>query len=83
MLARFVCILKIEHQAGFSPVSRDGVSVLIELTLGHLRCRLTTMLIFAVSMQERDSRGGGKRKGRKKKKGGASRPRRGGGGESG
>ena len=30
-----------QNQARFSPVSRHEVSVLIELTLGHLRCRLT------------------------------------------
>ena len=30
-----------QNQASFSPVSRHEVSVLIELTLGHLRYRLT------------------------------------------
>ena len=39
MLAQFVCILKFSIKPGFSLLPE--VSVLIELILGHLRCRLT------------------------------------------
>ena len=41
MLAQFVCILKFSLKQGFSPVSRHEFSVLIELTLGHLRVSST------------------------------------------
>ena len=41
MLSHFVFVPKIESQASFSPFGPHDISVLIELTLGHLRYHLT------------------------------------------
>ena len=41
MFSQFVSVLKIKNQASFSPFGPHEISVLIELTLGHLRYRFT------------------------------------------
>ena len=41
MFSQFVFALKIKNQASFSPFGPHEISVLIELTLGHLRYHLT------------------------------------------
>ena len=41
MFSQFVFILKIKNQASFSPFGPHEISVLVELTLGHLRYHLT------------------------------------------
>ena len=57
----------VQHQAGFSPVSRHGFSVLIELTLGYLCCRLTDVPpqpnsqpdnVFRTDLSDARARGG-------------------------
>ena len=41
MLSQFVFVLKMRIKQAFSPFGPHEISVLIELTLGHLRYRLT------------------------------------------
>ena len=41
MLSQFVFILKIKIKRAFSPFGQHKISVLTELTLGHLRYHLT------------------------------------------
>ena len=41
MLSRFVLVLKIKIKVSFSPSVLHEISVLFELTIGHLRYRLT------------------------------------------
>ena len=41
MISQFVFVLKIKIKLSFSPFGLHEISVLIELTLGHLRYRLT------------------------------------------
>ncbi len=41
MFSQFVFVLKIKNQASVSPFGPHEISVLIELTLGHLRYHLT------------------------------------------
>ena len=41
MFSQFVFVLQIKNQESFSPVGQREISVLSELTLGHLRYHLT------------------------------------------